>query len=71
MLQSNKKKDSWDSEAPPPKEWPHEGNITFKNFSLKYRNELDNVLEDINAQIVSGEKIGIVGRTGIFMSQII
>jgi ATP-binding cassette subfamily C (CFTR/MRP) protein 1 len=31
---------------------------------LKYRDELDNVLNDLNIEINPGEKIGIVGRTG-------
>ena len=34
------------------------------NYSCKYRQELDYVLKDINAEILPGEKVGIVGRTG-------
>ncbi len=44
--------------------WPENGQIEFKNYSLKYKQELDNVLHDLNIKIMSGEKIGIVGRTG-------
>jgi ATP-binding cassette subfamily C (CFTR/MRP) protein 1 len=44
--------------------WPTEGKIEFKNFSCKYRPDLDNALTDINISIKGGRKIGIVGRTG-------
>lgn len=54
--------------SPPSPEWPDRGNLTFKNFSLKYRTELDNVLSDISATILAGEKIGIVGRTGTVLN---
>ncbi|ANZ77064.1 BA75_04186T0 [Komagataella pastoris] len=59
------------SEAPaiiednrPPKDWPFEGKIEFKNYSTRYREGLDLVLKDINLSINPKEKIGIVGRTG-------
>ena len=48
----------------PDKEWPVKGHILFRNYSLKYREELDFVLNDLNIEIQPGEKIGIVGRTG-------
>ncbi|CAF0941211.1 unnamed protein product [Brachionus calyciflorus] len=48
----------------PPVEWPTEGRVTFNQYSVKYREELDFVLKDINCDIEPGEKIGIVGRTG-------
>lgn len=31
---------------------------------MQYRKDLDYVLKEINAEILPGEKIGIVGRTG-------
>lgn len=59
------------SEAPeviedhrPPTEWPAEGEVIFKNYSTKYRPELDLVLKNINLSVKPHEKIGIVGRTG-------
>ena len=59
------------SEAPeviskhrPKLSWPAKGAVEFKNFSAKYRPELDLVLKDINLRINSHEKIGVVGRTG-------
>lgn len=48
----------------PPNNWPSNGKISFDNYSVKYREELENVLNKITANIEPGEKIGIVGRTG-------
>ena len=45
-------------------QWPRDGCIEFNDYSTKYRPNLDFVLRDINVRINSGEKIGIVGRTG-------
>lgn len=44
--------------------WPSKGVIQFKNYSTTYRENLDPVLKDINLDIKSGEKVGVVGRTG-------
>ncbi|CAD5119335.1 DgyrCDS7955 [Dimorphilus gyrociliatus] len=46
------------------KDWPENGEIDINNFSLRYDKSLPLVLENINLSIKSGEKIGIVGRTG-------
>jgi ATP-binding cassette subfamily C (CFTR/MRP) protein 1 len=55
----------WEIQDTKPKDnWPENGEIEFKNFSVKYREELDFVLTNINCNIQPGEKIGIVGRTG-------
>jgi ABC-type multidrug transport system fused ATPase/permease subunit len=48
----------------PNNDWPSKGEIVFKDYSIKYRQDLDNVLNKINAHIRPNEKIGIVGRTG-------
>jgi ATP-binding cassette subfamily C (CFTR/MRP) protein 1 len=48
----------------PKDQWPENGQIEFRNYSLKYKQELDNVLHDLNIKIMPKEKIGIVGRTG-------
>lgn len=48
----------------PPIEWPSHGSIEFKNYSAKYREDMDMALSDINLVIKPQEKIGIVGRTG-------
>ncbi len=44
--------------------WPSEGKIEFRNFSVKYRPDTEIVLRNISFSIEGGEKIGIVGRTG-------
>ncbi|KAI1359531.1 metal resistance protein YCF1 [Xylaria arbuscula] len=59
------------SEAPeiiprhrPPVAWPANGAVEFRNYSTRYREGLDLVLKNINLDIKSHEKIGVVGRTG-------
>ncbi|KAJ2036620.1 hypothetical protein H4S03_003524 [Coemansia sp. S3946] len=47
-----------------PSEWPHNGNVKFKNLSVKYGANQDYALKNLNITICPGEKIGIVGRTG-------
>ncbi|XP_029946251.1 multidrug resistance-associated protein 1 [Salarias fasciatus] len=44
--------------------WPTVGHIEFKNFGLRYRDDLDLAIRDISLSISGGEKVGIVGRTG-------
>jgi ATP-binding cassette subfamily C (CFTR/MRP) protein 1 len=46
------------------KSWPGKGKVNFNHYSMKYRNDCDLALNDINIEINPGEKIGIVGRTG-------
>ncbi|ODQ63868.1 multidrug resistance-associated protein 1 [Nadsonia fulvescens var. elongata DSM 6958] len=48
----------------PPSSWPERGHIQFKNFSTRYRENLDLVLDGIDLEILPKEKVGIVGRTG-------
>jgi ATP-binding cassette subfamily C (CFTR/MRP) protein 1 len=44
--------------------WPSEGKIEFKNYSVRYRPEIDLVLKNLTFSVKGGEKIGVVGRTG-------
>ncbi|KAF0739337.1 hypothetical protein Ae201684_004906 [Aphanomyces euteiches] len=46
------------------KEWPANGDIQFTNMGFRYKDNDPLVLKDMNVHIESGEKIGIVGRTG-------
>ncbi|KAF0769463.1 multidrug resistance-associated protein 4-like isoform X1, partial [Aphis craccivora] len=55
----------------PPKEWPYSGKIIFKDFNLRYSLNAPYVLKDLNIEIRSMEKIGIVGRTGAGKSSFI
>uniref|UniRef100_A0A663N716 Multidrug resistance-associated protein 1 n=1 Tax=Athene cunicularia TaxID=194338 RepID=A0A663N716_ATHCN len=48
----------------PASTWPKEGKVEFRGYGLRYREDLDLVLKNINVTINGGEKIGIVGRTG-------
>ena len=51
--------------------WPQEGRLEIKNLSVKYRQNLPNVLKNINLVIKPGTKVGIVGRTGAGKSTLI
>uniref|UniRef100_A0A8B9CU23 ABC-type glutathione-S-conjugate transporter n=1 Tax=Anser brachyrhynchus TaxID=132585 RepID=A0A8B9CU23_9AVES len=44
--------------------WLTEGRIEFRNYSLRYRPNLELALKHINLSIKGKEKIGITGRTG-------
>ncbi|KAJ2143697.1 Multidrug resistance-associated protein 1 [Coemansia sp. RSA 678] len=48
----------------PPVNWPQHGKIEFRDFSMRYRDDLGVALDNINLVINPGEKIGVVGRTG-------
>ncbi|KAK2820903.1 hypothetical protein Q5P01_023862 [Channa striata] len=55
----------WEVEdTKPPPEWPVEGNVDFRAYSVRYREGLDLVLKNLTLNVKGGEKIGIVGRTG-------
>ena len=44
--------------------WPQNGEIEFKNFSVRYRPGTEIVLKNISFHIQPGEKVGVCGRTG-------
>ncbi|KAJ2886473.1 ATP-binding cassette glutathione S-conjugate transporter ycf1 [Coemansia aciculifera] len=48
----------------PEPEWPREGAIQMRNYTMRYAEGLKPALNNINLEIRPGEKIGIVGRTG-------
>ena len=41
--------------------WPQQGNIVFKNYSTRYRVDLDLVLKDLSFEVKPKEKVAIVG----------
>jgi ABC-type multidrug transport system fused ATPase/permease subunit len=49
-------------------DWPSRGIIEFKDYTFRYRPELDPVLKNLNLRIQSKEKIGVIGRTGMITS---
>ena len=44
--------------------WPRLGKIQFFDYFTSYRPDTPNILKNIHIEINSGEKVGIVGRTG-------
>jgi ABC-type multidrug transport system fused ATPase/permease subunit len=60
-----------ESEAPevieenrPASNWPQKGQVEIKDLVLRYAKDLDPVIKGITLQILAGEKVGVVGRTG-------
>uniref|UniRef100_A0A8C6ZBL4 ATP binding cassette subfamily C member 2 n=1 Tax=Nothoprocta perdicaria TaxID=30464 RepID=A0A8C6ZBL4_NOTPE len=54
----------WVTEKRPPRGWPSKGEIQFIDYKVRYRPELELVLQGITCDIRSTEKVGVVGRTG-------
>ncbi|KAK0480768.1 hypothetical protein IW261DRAFT_1474488 [Armillaria novae-zelandiae] len=48
----------------PPAYWPTSGELRVENLSARYSSDGPKVLHDLSFTIKSGERIGIVGRTG-------
>lgn len=51
-------------EPRPPASWPSSGAIEVEDLSIRYAQNLPDVLHDLNFSISPGEKVGILGRTG-------
>jgi ATP-binding cassette, subfamily B, multidrug efflux pump len=47
------------------------GNITFKNVSFKYKDDLEEVLSNINLEIPQGSTLAIIGHTGVGKSSFV
>ncbi|KAF9229723.1 P-loop containing nucleoside triphosphate hydrolase protein [Gyrodon lividus] len=48
----------------PPAYWPASGALVIESLSARYSSDGPKVLHDLNCKIESGERVGIVGRTG-------
>ncbi|KAK2990621.1 hypothetical protein RJ640_019901 [Escallonia rubra] len=48
----------------PSPNWPTHGNVELNNLQVRYRPNTPLILKGITLNIVGGEKIGVVGRTG-------
>ena len=55
----------WASETQPPGTWPDAGRLQFDNYKVRYRPELDLVLNGISCDISSTEKVGRCGCGGL------
>ncbi|KAJ7737145.1 multidrug resistance-associated ABC transporter [Mycena maculata] len=52
-------------EPRPPSSWPQHGAIQCENLVIRYAPDLPDVLHNLTFTVNPGEKIGILGRTGI------
>ncbi|EMD36160.1 hypothetical protein CERSUDRAFT_115127 [Gelatoporia subvermispora B] len=52
------------SEGVPPAYWPASGHLKVVKLSARYSEDGPNVLHNISFEVKSGERVGIVGRTG-------
>ena len=55
----------------PPKHWPYDGHVSFKNVYMRYYPGGPVVLKNLTFEIQPRNKLGIVGRTGDGKSSII
>jgi ATP-binding cassette subfamily C (CFTR/MRP) protein 4 len=53
-----------DGQLVPSELWPQEGTVQFKSVTMRYSPDKPMVLKEICFNVKSGEKLGIVGRTG-------
>eukprot|EP01052_Picozoa_sp_SAG31_P006857 SAG31_NODE_320_length_17748_cov_4.201881_16_plen_347_part_00 len=51
--------------------WPSAGAITFEGASLRYKPDLPLALDGVDLSIMSGEHVGVVGRTGAGKSTLV
>ncbi|XP_072396581.1 ATP-binding cassette subfamily C member 4-like [Diabrotica undecimpunctata] len=65
------KEGPFESLTKPPRDWPEKGKIVFKNTFLRYSLDVPPALKNLNIEVNSGEKVGIVGRTGAGKSTLI
>ncbi|EJD51854.1 hypothetical protein AURDEDRAFT_82731 [Auricularia subglabra TFB-10046 SS5] len=51
-------------ESNPPAYWPTSGDLRVEHLEAKYSPDGPLVLKDVNFELKSGERVGVVGRTG-------
>ncbi|KAI8972403.1 P-loop containing nucleoside triphosphate hydrolase protein [Trametes punicea] len=51
-------------EGIPPAYWPASGQLEVENLSARYSQDGPRVLHEVSFEVSSGERVGIVGRTG-------
>lgn len=47
-----------------PASWPSKGEVAFKGYKMRYRDNTPEVLHGVNFSLKAGETCGVVGRTG-------
>ena len=47
--------------------WPSQGHIVIKDLSMSYRPGLERVITGVNLDIPGGCKVGVCGRTGVYL----
>ncbi|KAF9109320.1 hypothetical protein BGX27_007755 [Mortierella sp. AM989] len=55
----------------PEPSWPSQGQVSFRDVSMRYRDGLPLVLNNISFDIQAGHMVGVVGRTGAGKSSLI
>ena len=59
------------SDSQLPQGWPPKGAIHFERATLRYREDFQPVLKEIDFQVEPGMKVGVVGRTGAGKSSLL
>ena len=54
----------YNSRTKPNDSWPDQGLVKFENYSTRYRDGLELVIQKVCFETKANEKVGIVGRTG-------
>ncbi|KAI5122640.1 hypothetical protein M0805_008724 [Coniferiporia weirii] len=54
----------------PPAYWPSSGRLRVESLCARYSDDSPEVLKDISFEVKSGERVGVVGRTGAGKSSI-
>ncbi|KDQ20385.1 hypothetical protein BOTBODRAFT_305749 [Botryobasidium botryosum FD-172 SS1] len=52
------------ADGEPPAYWPATGNLRVEGLSARYSVDGPDVLHDVSFEVKSGERVGVVGRTG-------
>ena len=50
----------------PPAYWPASGGLRVEKLSARYSADGPRVLHEISFEVKSGERVGLLGRTGLF-----
>lgn len=58
------KQEPTEAKSVPPAYWPTSGELVVENLSARYSANGPLVLKNISFRVNSGERIGLVGRTG-------